>query len=104
MLLNQQISVLQVFFRLNAYFVARKRRKLKGKWYELGKAETFNAEMNIRNAAKCLNDQELLRKIGTYDFGFDPNFPAMEVQYHHQCKKEYFNKFSLECHQKEGSC
>ena len=103
MLVNQQISVLQVFFRLNAYFVARKRRKLKGKWYELGKAETFNAEMNIRNAAKCLNDQELLRKIGTYDFGFDPNFPAMEVQYHHQCKKEYFNKFSFECRQKERS-
>ena len=32
---------------------------------------------------------------------FGPDFPAMEVQYH-QCKKEYFNKFSLECHQKEG--
>ena len=81
-----------------------KRRKLKGKWYELGKAETFNAEMNIRKAAKCVNDLELLRKIGTYDFGFDPNFPAMVVQYHHQCKKEYFKKSSLECHQKERSC
>ena len=68
----------------------------------MGKAETFNAEINIRNAAKGLNDQELLRKIGTYDFGFGPDFPAMEVQYHHQCKKEYFNKFSLECRQKEG--
>ena len=66
------------------------------------KAETFNAEMNIRNAAKGLNDQELLRKIGTYDFGFGPDFPAMEVQYHHQCKKEYFNELSLECCQKEG--
>ena len=83
-------------------FCGKKRRKFKGKWYELGKAETFNAEINIRNAAKGLNDQELLRKIGTYDFGFGPDFPAMEVQYHHQCKKEYFNKFSLECRQKEG--
>ena len=26
----------------------------------------------------------------------------MEAQYHHQCKKEYFNKFSPECCQKEG--
>ena len=68
----------------------------------MGKAETFNAEINIRNAAKGLNDQELLRKIGTYDFGFGPDFPAMEVQYHHQCKKEYFNELSLECCQKEG--
>ena len=65
------------------------------------KAETFNAEMNIRNASKDLNDQELLRKTGTFDFGFGPDFPAMELQYHHQCKKEYFNKFSLECRQKE---
>ena len=44
-------------------FAGKKRAKFKGKWYELGKAETFNAEMNIRNAAKGLNDQELLRKI-----------------------------------------
>ena len=69
----------------------------------MGTAETFNAEINIRNAAKGLNDQELLRKIGTYDFCFCPDFPAMEVQYHHQCKKEHFNKFSFECRQKEGS-
>ena len=92
-----------MFFPLTAYFVRKKRRKFKGKWYKLGKAETFNAEINIRNAAKGLNDQELLRKIGTYDFGFGPDFPAMEVQYHHQCKKEYFNKFSFECRQKERS-
>ena len=26
----------------------------------------------------------------------------MEAQYHHQCKKEYFNKVSPECCQKEG--
>ena len=59
--------------------------------------------MNIGNAAKWLNGQQLLRKTGTYDFGFEPDFPAMEVQYHRQCKKEYFNKFSLACCQKEGS-
>ena len=57
-------------------FCWEKRRKFKGKWYELGKAETFNAD--------------------------GPDFPTMEAQYHHQCKKEYFNKFSLECRQKEG--
>ena len=45
--------------------------------------------MNIRNAAKGLNDQELLRKIGTYDFGLGPDFPAMKAQYHHQCKKVF---------------
>ena len=90
MLVNQQISLqIQVFFLLKAYYEGKKRRKFKGKWYELVKAETFNAEMNIRNAAKGLNDQELLRKIGTYDFGLGPDFPAMKAQYHHQCKKVF---------------
>ena len=60
-------------------FCGKKERK----WYELGKAETFNSEINIRNSAKGLNNQELLRKIGTYDFGFGQDFPVMEVQYHH---------------------
>ena len=46
----------------------------------MGKAETFNSEINIGNSAKGLNNQELLRKIGTYDFGFGPDFPVMEVQ------------------------
>ena len=74
----------------------KKRRKFKGKWYELGNAKTFNAALG-------LNNQKLLRKIGTCDFGFGTNFPAMEMQYLHQCKREYFNKFSLECGQKERS-
>ena len=63
----------------------------------MGKAET-----RLEIAAKGLNHKELLRKIGTYDFGFGPDFPAMELQYHHQCKKEYFNKFSFECRQNKG--
>ena len=67
----------------------------------MGKAETYNVEINIKNAVKGLDDQELLRKIGTYDFGFGPDFPAMDVQYHHQFKKECFNKFSLDCRQDE---
>ena len=62
----------------------------------MGIAKTFNAAIGLK-------DQKLLRKIGTYDFGFGTNFPAMETQYRHQCKKEYFNKFSLECRQKERS-
>ena len=73
-------------------FCGKVRKKFKGKWIELGKSETFNAEINIRTAAKELNDQSLLRKIGTYDFGCGPDFPAMEARYHHQCKKDYLNK------------
>ena len=66
MLANQQVSLqIQVFFLLNAYF-AGKRKKFNEKWYELGKAEIFNAERNIGNAAKELDDQELLSKIGIY--------------------------------------
>ena len=58
-------------------FCGEKRSYFNGKYYELGKAETSIPGMNIRNAAKGLDDQELLRTIGTYDFGFGTYFPAM---------------------------
>ena len=102
MLANQQVSLqIQVFFLLNAYF-AGKRKKFNEKWYELGKAEIFNAERNIGNAAKELDDQELLSKVGIYYFGFSPDLHAMEGQYRHWFKKEYFKIFCLECRQKQG--
>ena len=63
----------------------------------------FNAEINIRNAAKGLDNQEFLTKIGTYDFGFDLDLQALKAQEHHQCNKKHLNKFCLECCQKEGS-
>lgn len=46
---------MQVFFK--NYFV-REKKKNQGKWYELGKSETFDAKMSKRNAAKQLNFQE----------------------------------------------
>lgn len=49
-------------------------------WYKLGKVEMFNAEINIRNAAKGLDNQEFLTKIGTYDFGFDLDLQALKAQ------------------------
>ena len=55
-----------MFFPPECIFCGKKGRKFKKKWYELDKAETFNDEMNIRNVAKGLDDQELLRKTVTY--------------------------------------
>lgn len=67
---------MQVFFK--NYFV-REKKKNQGKWYELGKSETFDAKMSKRNAAKQLNFQELLIKFGTYDFGLGSDFQPMEA-------------------------
>ena len=39
-----------------------------------------------------INDEDLLLKLGNYKFGAGPDFAAMEVMYHHQCKREYLNK------------
>ena len=33
-----------------------------------------------------INDEDLLLKLGNYQFGAGPDFAAMEVIYHHQCK------------------
>ena len=58
-------------------FCGERRRKLNAKCYKLGKAEKSNPWINIRNAAKGLDDQELFKTIGTYDFRFGTYFPAM---------------------------
>ena len=61
---------------------------------ELGFCLIYTAEIDIRQAAKYNNDQELLQKIRNRDFGDGPYFTAMEVKYHHQpCKSEYLNKW-----------
>ena len=65
---------------------------IKQKWVYLGKCETFEAEINIRNAAMSIYDEDLRLKLGNYQFGAGPDFAAMEVMYHHQCKREYLNK------------
>ena len=65
-------------------FCDKKRKKNKQKWVDLSKCGTYEAEASIRHAAKDLNDKNLLLKIGDYEFGYGPDFTAMEVQYHHQ--------------------
>ena len=39
-----------------------------------------------------INDEDLLLKLENYQFGAGPDFAAMGVMYHHQCKREYLNK------------
>ena len=68
-------------------------KKCNGKIIDIGKCETFDAKVTIRNAAaKYLKDETLLAKIGTYEFGNGPDFAAMETKYHLVCKQEYTNK------------
>ena len=48
--------------------------------------------MTVRNAAKCLKDETLLAKSGSYEFGNGPDFAAKEAKYHHVYKREFTNK------------
>ena len=73
-------------------FCAKDRKNYKGNIIDIGKCDTFDAEVTIRNAAKYLKDETLLAKIGSYEFGSGPDFAVMEAKYHHVCKREYTNK------------
>ena len=72
-------------------FCKKDRKKVKGKWENLGSNESINAEINVRNTAIALNDQPLLLQIGNYQHGEGPDFVAKEVKYHHSCRKNYIN-------------
>ena len=73
-------------------FCAKGRKKYKGNIIDIGKCETFDAQVTIRNAAKYLKDETLLAKTGSYEFGSGSDFAVMEAKYHHVCKREYTNK------------
>ena len=45
-----------------------------------------------REAADKLEDENIKRKIGNYKYKEGPDFIALEVKYHHECKREYLNK------------
>ncbi|MCG7875152.1 MAG: hypothetical protein N0C90_02335 [Candidatus Thiodiazotropha endolucinida] len=64
-------------------------RKYKGphqKMEQLGSSEAPDAESTIKDAARILDDQEMITKIGSVDF------VAKEVKYHHTCRKNYVNR------------
>ena len=73
-------------------FCAKGRNKYKGNIIDIGKCETFDANVTVRNAAKYLKDETLLAKIGSYEFGNGSDFAAMETKYHYVCKQEYTDK------------
>ena len=58
----------------------------------VGSAETKDAEINIREAARQKNDVKLLSLIGNYLFSEGPDFVALEAKYHHSCRRQYLNK------------
>ena len=71
------------------------RKRVKGKWENLGNSESRNAEITIRNAAATLNDQALLLMMGNYKFGDGPDFVAKEIKYHHSCRRDYTNRIRV---------
>ena len=73
-------------------FRNRERKKFKGRWLQLGSCEKFDVEISIREAADKLEDENIKRKIGNYKYKKGPDFIALEVKCHHECKREYPNK------------
>ena len=75
-------------------FCRSKTKEYKQKWMELRSCLTHAAEIDIRQAAKYNDDQELLKKEdGGCDSGNSPDFTAVGVKYYHQpCKSEYLSK------------
>ena len=62
-------NILAVLF----IFCGSKRRNKKKTWMELGSCLTYAAETDIRQAAKCNDYQELLKKVGNYNFRDGPD-------------------------------
>ena len=79
------------YYLLYVYFVIKEGKKIGGSWKEPGKNEKHETETAIRNKAKMLNDESLL-KLGNYNFGKGPDFVAKEVHYHYECKRNYLHK------------
>ena len=48
-------------------------------------------EVFIRDATEILDDRNIQLKVGNYEFDKGPDFKALEVCYHHECKREYLN-------------
>ena len=72
------------YCKRNVLFCDKTRKFKRGKKEHLGSSE--NAEINIKDAAKKLDDYVILAKFG------DINFVSKEVKYHHSCRKAYINK------------
>ena len=70
-------------------FFCKKRKKFKGRWLLLGSCAKFDFEISIREAANKLEDENIKRKKGNYKYKEGPDFIALEVKYHHECKREY---------------
>lgn len=73
-------------------FCNKERNKIKGKWWALRKCEQFETNINIREVAITLNDNEIKLKIRNYKFSEEPDFVALDVQYLHQCRQDYLKQ------------
>ena len=76
-------------------FCDKGRKKYQQKWVGLCKSEDkdLKTEVKIRKAAKQFVNNELLMKIGHYEYGDGPDFTALEVHYHHHpCLVTFLNK------------
>ena len=68
------------------------RKKIKRKLVPPGKCEKCETENSISDAATILDDENIQLKVANYEFSEGPDFIALEVHYHHKCKRKYLNK------------
>ena len=68
-------------------FCDKGRNKIKGKLVYPEKCEKYETEITIRDSATILDDENIQQKVENYEFGEGPDFIALEVHYHHECKR-----------------
>ena len=69
------------------------RKKIKEKLVSPGKCEKCETENSTSDAATILDDENIQLKVANYKFSEGPDFIALEVHYHHKCKRKYLNKY-----------
>ena len=80
-------------FLAKCIFCDKGKKKIKEKLIYPGKCKKNETEVNIRDISTILNDENIQLKVRNYEFGEGPDFTALHVHYHHECKIEYLNKY-----------
>ena len=73
------------FWNQYVYFAIKK--KIESRWLSLASCEKFDVQISIREAANKLEDENIKRKVGNYEYKEGPDFIALEMKYHHEWKR-----------------
>ena len=68
-------------------YILQLKKKIESRWLSLASCEKFDVQISIREAANKLEDENIKRKVGNYEYKEGPDFIALEEKYHHEWKR-----------------